>query len=372
MKNACLLIKTEGNALCFSKADAATQACLASGLTLDELRVIYAPLAATQAYFVELLQAVKAGFDNVVLIVETALLTTLKASVLSVFPTASLVGAGGEGVFTSTTDKKTEKTLFLFPEKNIENTLQPFCSAYLSQKSGIKTDSLFIRAMGASEARVQSLLAQAKQMDGGKMRYLHTRSFDEDILQISYDQTVPKMLLDDVLRLFADGLDESVYALENVSLERRLVQLLKLRGKKISVAESFTGGGIAKKIVSVPGASEVYFEGLNTYNELSKIKRLGVSEYTLKTVGAVSDQTAYEMAAGLIATGDADISIATTGLAGPKSDNSMLPVGLCYIAVGTKERVFVYRYKFEGEREEITQKAISYALFHAYKHLKNM
>ena len=373
MKNACLLIKTEGSSFCFSKANAVQQACLASGLKLDELRVMYSPLGATQAYFAELLQGVKACFDNAILCVEAVLLATLKSALLRTYPETALVGANGEGVFASlSADKKSEKTLFLFPEKNVEFCLQPFCSAYLSQKSGLKTDSLFIRAMGASEARVQSLLAQAKQMDGGKMQYLHTRSFDEDILQISYDQTASKMLVDDVLRLFADGLDESVYALENVSLERRLVQLLKLRGKKISVAESFTGGGIAKKIVSVPGASEVYFEGLNTYNELSKIKRLGVSEYTLKTVGAVSDQTAYEMAAGLIATGDADISIATTGLAGPKSDNSMLPVGLCYIAVGTKERVFVYRYKFEGDREEITQKAISYALFHAYKQLKNM
>lgn len=116
----------------------------------------------------------------------------------------------------------------------------------------------------------------------------------------------------------------------------------------------------------------MYFEGVNTYNELSKIKRLGVNEYTLKTVGAVSDQTAYEMASGLIATGDCDIAIATTGLAGPNTDKSMLPVGLCYIAVGTKERVFVYRYKFDGSREEITQTAINYALFLAYKQLKNM
>ena len=132
------------------------------------------------------------------------------------------------------------------------------------------------------------------------------------------------------------------------------------------------GGGIAQKIVSVAGASEVYFEGLNTYNERSKIKRLGVSEYTLGTMGAVSDQTAYEMAAGLIATGDCDISIATTGLAGPKTDRSMLPVGLCFLAVGTKESVFVYRYKFDGTREEITQKAIRYAMFLAYKQLKTM
>ena len=64
--------------------------------------------------------------------------------------------------------------------------------------------------------------------------------------------------------------------------------------------------------------------------------------------------------------------IATTGLAGPKSDRSLLPVGLCFIAVGTKEKVYVYRYKFDGDRRAVTEKAINYALFMAFRQLKNM
>jgi nicotinamide-nucleotide amidase len=180
------------------------------------------------------------------------------------------------------------------------------------------------------------------------------------------------MLTDDVLRIFADGLAEFIYALDDKSLEEQLVDMLKVRGKKIAVAEYFTGGGVAKRIVSVSGASEVYFEGLNTYNELSKIKRLGVQEYALKTFGVVSDETAYQMAAGLIATGDVDVAIATTGIAGPKSDSTNFPVGLAYIAVGTKEKVYVYRYKFNGNRKEITEKAINHALFLAYRQLKDI
>jgi PncC family amidohydrolase len=229
-----------------------------------------------------------------------------------------------------------------------------------------------IRCVGASDAHIQNLIARASQIDGGQCKYARSRKYDEDVVQIQYDENIPKRILDDVMRVFADGLEECLYALDDTPLDKQLVELLKLRGKTLSVAESFTGGGISRRIVSVSGASKVFFEGLNTYNELSKIKRLGVSEYTLKTFGAVSDQTAYEMAAGLMATGDCDISIATTGLAGPTSDNSALPVGLCYIAVGTKEKVFVYRYKFNGTREEITETAINYALFLAYKQLKKM
>ena len=77
----------------------------------------------------------------------------------------------------------------------------------------------------------------------------------------------------------------------------------------------------------------------------------------------MSEKTAYEMALGLLNTNHTDIAIATTGLVGPKSDRSMLPVGLCFIAVGTKERILVYRYKFDGDRENITKTAINYALF---------
>lgn len=234
------------------------------------------------------------------------------------------------------------------------------------------TDKTAIRCVGASEAQIKALIARAQTFDGGKVEYRHSRSYGEDVIELTYAEDISKRLSEDVLRVFAEGLADSIYSLDGTPLAEQLVWLLKLRDKKISVAESFTGGGIARQITSVSGASAVYFEGLNTYSEQSKIKRLGVSEYTLKTFGAVSEQTAYEMAAGLLATGDCDVCIATTGLAGPNTDKSEKPVGLCFLAVGTNERVYVYRYKFDGSREEITQTAINYALFLAYKRLKNM
>ncbi len=76
------------------------------------------------------------------------------------------------------------------------------------------------------------------------------------------------------------------------------------------------------------------------------------------------------MAAGLIAQGNCDVAVATTGIAGPKSDGSDKPVGLCFIAVGTKEKVRVYRYQLEGDREKITETAINLALFLTYKEIK--
>lgn len=166
-----------------------------------------------------------------------------------------------------------------------------------------------------------------------------------------------------------DEFEPTVYAFNGKCVEKMLVETLKTREIKISVAESFTGGGIAKRITSVSGASEVYFEGLNTYNEQSKIKRLGVSADTLTGYGAVSKETAYEMACGLLNTGDCDVAVATTGLAGPNSDGSGKPVGLCYIAVGVKNEVQVHEYLFKGTRQEITEQAIERALQSAYMFL---
>ena len=153
-------------------------------------------------------------------------------------------------------------------------------------------------------------------------------------------------------------------------LEVTLVGLLKEQGKWISVAESFTGGGVGRRIVSVSGASSVYFEGINAYNERAKMKRLGVLESTLKSHGAVSKETAYEMALGLLNTGNCDFAIATTGLAGPNSDESGLPVGHCCIAIGEKDKIEVHEYHLNGTREEITEQGIDCALDIAIKYLK--
>ncbi len=366
MKNALLVWKKDYNSV-FERGIAATMdAFRLGGYLFDEMRVLMD--GAEQKLLSSVEELVK-EYENVAVLTDSVLY--VKTSLAGLLGEENFQGTvSGAGIYT-----KAGKSVFVLSANDYDSGvgyIQSTCISYLERKYGTRSDRTVIRAIGANEQHVKNLLLKARGIDGGKMQYFHTRKFDEDVIEILYDENVSKRVADDVLRIFADGLAESVYALDDTPIAQQLVQLLKLRSRKISVAESFTGGGIAKQIVSVSGASEVYFEGLNTYHEYAKIKRLGVNEYTLQSFGAVSDQTAYEMAAGLIASGTCDISIATTGLAGPTSDRTLLPVGLCYVAIGTKERVFVYRYKFDGTREEITEKAIRYALFLAYKQLKNM
>ncbi len=307
---------------------------------------------------------------NLLLLAEKPALPALREIVRAIEGVACVSEYAGAGIY-----ERGKKSIFLLSvgeEKTGKGYFEGACVPYLQKKSGVRYESAVLRAVGANEMRVRALLAEGERRAGGRVRFSHSRKYDEDILAMYYDENSPKAAIDSLIRLFVGELADSLYAVQDVPLEGQLVQLLKLRGKKLSVAESFTGGGIAKRITSVSGASEVYFEGINSYAEESKTARLGVSQYMLRASGAVSDQTAYEMALGLLNSGNCDVAIATTGLAGPNTDRSALPVGLCFIAVGTKEKIYVYRYKFDGDRREITEKAINYALFLAYKLVKEL
>ena len=112
------------------------------------------------------------------------------------------------------------------------------CVPFLGKKFGTRIDRIIVRSMGASVARIDCLLAEAKRVSAGKAVYRHRRKYDEDVIEIVYDGNTPKMVIDDTLRLLVDGLGDTVYALEDITLEEQLVTLLKVRGKKISVAES--------------------------------------------------------------------------------------------------------------------------------------
>ena len=154
--------------------------------------------------------------------------------------------------------------------------------------------------------------------------------------------------------------------------EKVLVGLLKDKNLVVSVAESFTGGNISAKITSVSGASSVFYEGIVAYNENSKSARLGVENKTLSEFKPVSYQVASQMAQGLLAGGNARIGLSTTGIAGPNSDDSKFPVGLCFIGVCLGDRTFVYKYNFSGDRAEIVQKGVQTALNLLIFKLKNI
>lgn len=197
------------------------------------------------------------------------------------------------------------------------------------------------------------------------LRKCETNNMDTKIV-LSYPPKCSRSVVEETRRKFSELFSEFLYANAEQSLAKTLVDTLNGLGKNLSVAESITGGMIASSIVDVAGASNVLYEGLVTYSIQSKCRRLEISPHFVDEYGVVSQQVAQEMATGLIKSNGTDLAIATTGFAGPTSDNGM-PVGLCFIGVATPKGVSVYQYVFPGDRNSIRALATNMALFLAYK-----
>ena len=146
------------------------------------------------------------------------------------------------------------------------------------------------------------------------------------------------------------------------SIEYNLGKILCNNKLTISTAESCTGGMVAAKLISYPGISASFLEGAITYSNEAKMKRLGVRKETLDAYGAVSEETAREMAEGIAKVSSSNTSIATTGIAGPGGGTNEKPVGLVYIAMHVNNKTIIEKCNFSGNREEIRISATNHAL----------
>ncbi|MCM1245083.1 MAG: CinA family protein [Roseburia sp.] len=154
------------------------------------------------------------------------------------------------------------------------------------------------------------------------------------------------------------------------SLEEWLVKELTKRHASITTAESCTGGLVSAAIVNVGGASEVFGQSFVTYSNEAKEKLLGVKKETLESVGAVSRETAEQMAAGAAKAAKAEVAISVTGIAGPDGGTSEKPVGLVYIGCYCFGETVVERHVFEGDRQTVRNASVQAALALAKKCLK--
>lgn len=164
---------------------------------------------------------------------------------------------------------------------------------------------------------------------------------------------------------------KSVCGVDIPSIEYAVVNSLKRKGLKLSTAESCTAGKISSAITAISGASSVFDFGASTYSNEMKIKLLGVLPQTIKNFGAVSPQTACEMAKGIVAYSSADIGLSVTGVAGPgQSENK--PAGLVYISLYDKKHIWVEKLmvgKAENDRERVRNSAVTHALDLVRKYL---
>ncbi len=169
------------------------------------------------------------------------------------------------------------------------------------------------------------------------------------------------------LDLFAEEarplIADAVYAEEEADLEAVVGRLLTEQHKTVALAESCTGGLVAKRLTDVPGASGFLYAGLVTYDNRAKIELLGVDPALIETHGAVSEQVARAMAEGAVTRCKTDCALAVTGIAGPTGGTEEKPVGLVWMAVALKEGETTSRsIRLMGDREMIRGRAAQAAL----------
>lgn len=160
-------------------------------------------------------------------------------------------------------------------------------------------------------------------------------------------------LIEPVERELEELAGEWLYGYDDDSLEGVVGRLFAERGLTLATAESCSGGLISHRITNVPGASRYFLGGLVTYSYRAKETLLGVSPATLRTHGAVSPQTAREMAAGVRRALGADVGLGVTGIAGPGGGTPEKPVGLVYLGLNDGRHQYVRRIVVPGERERV-------------------
>lgn len=227
-----------------------------------------------------------------------------------------------------------------------------------------------IRLVGISEAKV---LEELSDVVGSEHIDVEVNVKDNEEIHIHISakadteeeaKAIIKPVTKNIKERFKDYL---LSAREAETLEKSVVRLLEKYELSLATSESCTGGLLAGRIINVAGVSEVYKEGFITYTNKSKRKRLDVSKSTLKKYGAVSRQTAKEMAAGTALAADADIAISITGIAGPDGGTEEKPVGLVFIGIFIAGKVYVEEYHFEGDRQQIREAAVDAALLELKK-----
>ena len=155
---------------------------------------------------------------------------------------------------------------------------------------------------------------------------------------------------------------ENSYVTESGKVEDKAAELLMDKNITIAVAESLTGGLVASRLINYPGISKVFMEGFVTYSNESKTNTLNVKQETLKNYGAVSEETAKEMAYGAAHVAGTDLGVSTTGIAGPDGGSEEKPVGLFYVCVYYNGKFKTKKVISTGARETVRERAATLAL----------
>lgn len=234
----------------------------------------------------------------------------------------------------------------------------------VSMQNGILYSEM-IKVCGIGESQAETLIKDLidSQTNPTIAPYAKTGEVHFRITAFADSEEEGKKLIEPITSELRIRFGDNIYtSKEEETLEDHVIMLLKQNNYTVTCAESCTGGLLAARLINVSGASEVLKEAHVTYANEAKMKYLGVSQETLDNYGAVSEQTAAEMAKGAALLAGSNVSLAVTGIAGPDGGTPDKPVGTVYAACCLNGEVKVMQYLFRGNREKVREYSVQYAL----------
>lgn len=222
-----------------------------------------------------------------------------------------------------------------------------------------------VKICGVGESKAESMVEDIvdAQKNPTIATYAKTGEVHLRVTATAQDEKEAKKLVKPVVKELKGRFGNHVYTTDNeVTLEKAVVDLLTANKLTACTVESCTGGMLSARLINVPGVSEVFKSGYVTYSNKSKRRLLGIKKNLLVKHGAVSEQIAREMAKTAAALARTDVSVSTTGIAGPDGGTPEKPVGLVYIGCNVCGRITVKECHFHGSREKIRESTVSAAL----------
>jgi len=262
--------------------------------------------------------------------------------------------------------EKDEKIVVLLPgpPREMAPMFSEKVKPYLEEKSPYVMRSRILRLFGIGESSVGDTVKDLMQNDNPTVAPY--AKDNETILRVTARAETKEeadMLNEEMIKKIDERLGEYIYSHNDTEL--KIVCANKLREKNVTIAaaESCTAGLLTATLAEVPGISSVLKESIITYSNEAKEKYLNVNHKTLEKYGAVSAETAKEMAEGIKASAKSDIGISITGLAGPDGGTDEKPIGLVYIGLATKNETKTFELRLIGrERNKIRHAAVMNAL----------
>ncbi|MEQ2628087.1 competence/damage-inducible protein A [Peptoniphilus lacrimalis] len=255
------------------------------------------------------------------------------------------------------------KKIFLFPGPPKE--FEPMVDAYLAQNihenQKIIVRSLNVIGLGESltEDRIRKLNLENKYISINT--FAHFTQTEIKLIAKGEDYEYISNIMSNSIEKLYDEFKDHIYSDNNQSVEEVLVKRLMDKNLTISFAESITGGLLAASITDVAGSSKILSSSYVTYSNDSKIKNLGVKKETLDKYGAISEQTALEMARGLKNKTNSSVCVSTTGEAGPEPSET--DIGNVFICIYFSEDNYQLKhFYFPGNRERVRNRTVSQVL----------